>query len=249
MTTSRQNQEKLQYQQLEQSNGGVLLKNIFSIYAAHPWLSLLFVIFFALFTSSLFEVINCLFGKSSFSLPIIASITGLLVILLVSIFSIVWRLHYGSVKPKDITQKRVLITLVSAHKDDFKDSPSREVFDAIVYTNSRQPRQNLLDEVILIATEDASTQKTANELIEYIESFSRSASLKTVSVNDKYPDDIKKQLAVILKDVMLTHNANDIICDYTGGTKNMSIALYSLARQNFVTAVYLYAAMKKGSRP
>ena len=213
MTTSRQNQEKLQYQQLEQSNGGVLLKNIFGIYATHPWLSLLFVIFFALFTNSLFEVLNSLFGEASFPLLTIAIITAILTALLLFIFFIVRSLHYGSIKPKDIIEKKLLITLVSAHKSDFKESPSYEVYDALVYTGSRQPRQNLLNEIILIATEDDSTQKTATELSEYIETSGRTASIRTVSVVEKYPEDIKKQLAIILKEAMATYNANDIICD------------------------------------
>lgn len=248
MATSRQNQERLQYQQLEQSNGGILLKNIFGIYASHPWLSLLFVVIFALFTSSLFEILNSLFGQSSFPQSTIITIACFLLAFLVLVFLIVWQLHYGSVKPKDITQKRVLISLVSAHKTDFKDTPSYEVFDAVIYNNSRQPRQNLLDEVVLIATEDPTTQEIAGKLAEHIEASGRTATVQTVLVNDKYPDEIKKQLAVILKEVKVGHNANDIICDYTGGTKNMSVALYSLARENFVTAVYLYEAMKKNAR-
>lgn len=248
MSVSRRNQEKLQLQQQKQANGGVLLKNIFGIYASHPWLSVIFVILFALFTSALFEVMSSYFAESSFERGTIIGLGVIILLLLVLVFLVVWRLHYGAITPKTIAEKRVLVTLVSAFKDDVADTTSYQVLDAVLYSNSRQAQRNLLEEVVFIATEDPSSQAMAEKLVKYVEEGKRTGTVSTVAVNDKYPDEIKAQMSLTFSSVLRNYGAGSILADYTGGTKNMSIALHSLAQDNFVTSVYLYSAMDNRSK-
>jgi len=248
MSVSRRNQEKLQLQQQKQANGGVLLKNIFGIYASHPWLSILFVILFALFTSSLFEVISSFMTESSFERGMIIGLAVILLLLLVLVFLVVWRLHYGAITPKAIVEKKVLVTLVSAFKTDMTDTTAYQVLDAVLYGSSRQAQRNLLEEVVFIATEDASSQAIAEKLVKYVEEGKRIGTISTVAVNDKYPDEIKAQMSLTFSSVVRKYGAGSVLADYTGGTKNMSIALHSLAQDNFVTSVYLYNAMEDRSK-
>jgi hypothetical protein len=248
MSISKRNQEKLQLQQLEQANGGVLLKNIFGIYASHPWLSILFVIVFGLFTSSLYEIITSYFAESSYDRATICIIALVLAAILIVIFILVWVLHSGSVKQKDIVQKKVLITLASAYKKDIKETPSFGVLNALLYNSGGHSKQNQLQEVIIVCTEEKSTQEVAEKLADYVETLERKAKVMTVSVDDRYPKDIENQLSLILAEVMKDYSANDIVCDYTGGTKNMSVALYTLSRSKYISAVYLYDAMTDRSK-
>lgn len=248
MSLSRRNQEKLQLQQQKQANGGVLLKNIFGIYASHPWLSIIFVILFALFTSALFEVISSFLGTSSFAKDTILWISVILLLFLVLIFLVVWRLHFGAIKPKAIVEKKALITLVSAYKSEITETTAYQVIDAVLYSNSRQSKRNQLEEVVFIATEDASSQAMAEKLVRYVEAGDRIGTISTVAVNEKYPDDIKDQMSLIFSTVLHKYGASDVLADYTGGTKNMSIALHSLAQENFVNSVYLYSAMDDRSK-
>lgn len=248
MSVSRQNQEKLQLQQQQQANGGLLLKNIFGIYASHPWLSILFVIVFAIFTNSLFEVMSSIFGESSFPFFTLVILTLIQLLLLILIFLIIWRLHYGSIKPRPIHEKRILVTLVSSNKDKIEDTTSYAVLDAVLYNASGVANRNLLEEVVLVATEDQTSQALAKELCSYIEAGEKKATIKTISVNERYPADIKKQLQLVINEIMQQYNAGDILTDYTGGTKNMSIALHSLSLDNFISTVYLYDAMDKKNK-
>lgn len=248
MTNTRRNLERLQMQQLEQAHGGDVLKNIFGISSRHPILSLLFVVVFALITSSLYEMLNSFFAESSYQQPILYWQTGILFFSLFFIFGIVWLLHRGSISPKPITQKKLLVTIASAYKHDVAELASYGVYEALLYNPKGHSLQNSLEEVIIIATEDTSTQKIAKDFTHYVEKSERKASVKTVSVNDRTPKDIKKQLGLILSDAMKSYGAADIVCDYTGGTKNLSIALYELANDKFISQVYFTEAMMDGSK-
>lgn len=248
MTNTKRNQERLQMQQLEQAHGGDVLKNIFSISSRHPLLSSFFVIVFALFTSSLYELLNSFFATSSYQPEALYWQTGVLFSLLVVIFMAVLLLHRGGIRPSEITRKKLLITIASAHKHDITELASYGVYEALLYTPKGHPAQNSLEEVIVIATEDVSTQKIAKKFVEYIEKSGRLASVKTVSVNDRTPKDIKKQLGLILSKVTKSYRAADVVCDYTGGTKNLSIALYTLAADRFISQVYFTDAMLESSK-
>lgn len=248
MTNTKRNQERLQMQQLEQAHGGDVLKNIFSISSRHPLLSSFFVIVFALFTNSLYELLNSLFATSAYLPQTLYWQTGILFTLLIVIFVTVLLLHRGSVRPSEITRKKLLITIASAHKRDITELASYGVYEALLYTPKGHSTQNSLEEVIVIATEDASTQKIAKKFVQYIEKSGRSASVKTVSVNDRTPKDIKRQLALILSEVSKPYKTADIVCDYTGGTKNLSIALYQLAAERFISQVYFTDAMMDSSK-
>lgn len=248
MSVSRRNQEKLQLQQQKQANGGVLLKNIFGIYASHPWLSVIFVILFALFTSALFEVMSSFLAESPFERGVIIGLAAVILVLLVTVFLIVWVMHNGAITPKAIVEKKVLVTLVSAFKGDMTETTAYQVLDAVLYNNSRQAKRNLLEEVVFIATEDPTSQALAKKLTKYVKEGGRTGTISTVAVNDKYPDEIKAQMKLTFSSVLRKYGASSILADYTGGTKNMSIALHSLAQDNFVTSVYLYSAMDNRSK-
>lgn len=248
MTNTKRNQERLQMQQLEQAHGGDVLKNIFSISSRHPLLSLLFVIVFALFTNSLYELLNSLFATSPYQPQTLYWQTGILFALLVVIFVTVLLLHRGSVRPSAITRKKLLVTLASAHKQDIMDLASYGVYEALLYSPRGHSLQNSLEEVIIIATEDNTTQKIAKKFVKYVEKSGRLASVKTVSVNDRTPKDIKRQLALVLSEASKPYTTADIVCDYTGGTKNLSIALYQLAAERFISQVYFTDAMMDSSK-
>lgn len=242
MLPSRENQQKLQFQQQGQINGGTVLKNIFGIYARHPMLSLFFVTAYALFTSALFELLYEDRSLPSYRRAVCIAIFAFVTLL--ATYATVRMLQRRLVALKPIAEKKVLITLVSADKRRIADTASYQVIDAMLYTNSKQARRNYLEEVIFITTEDISTQTIAEELVQYVKDGGREGTVYTIAVNEKYPDEIARQMSFIFSSVLNKYKTIDVVADYTGGTKNMSIALYSLAVESSINYVYLYPAKK-----
>lgn len=241
----KHNRDLLESQQREFTKGGVLLKNLFSISVKHPMVSVLFALSFGALVNAIYDI---------FSYPLVddqASLNGILVRgALVTLFVFVCvllvlrlrSLHKNMFVYEPLDQKKVLITLVSKGKRDFKDTPSYATYETLLYTPNGQAGVNNLQKVILVTTELAEVTASANQLKTYIEISGREVEVYSIAINDRSLLEIQDQFKLLFQKVEGAYPAHDVIADYTGGTKDMSIALLKESEKRLVTPIYLKAA-------
>lgn len=244
MNPFKLNQEILEAQQRDFTRGGAILKNIFSISAQHPWLSSGFVLSFGLLTNALFDFAKYVTSTDSFELR------GLLLsLLLVALFVLVpclilvrvRRLHMDLIKSVPITQKKVLVT-VASRSNDFKDMPSYCTYESLIYTHTGHPSQNALQKVVIVASESPDVLTSAQSLKNHIEASGRAADIYGVTINNKLLSDIQAQLESMFNGLKATYSPHDMIADYTGGTKEMSVALFRASEKELILPIYLNSA-------
>jgi hypothetical protein len=243
MSNNNSNRLKTSYDLLEEqqqafSNGGELLRNIFSISIKHPFLSLIFVLSFGVLTNALFEFVALLTAKSDFNLTgLLIVIGGLILIQLLVYLRIKW-LHRDLFVPITVDQKKVLVTLVSP-RTNFKETPSYAIYEAILYNAGGHANVNSLQKVVLVTSESLEAQNAASHLKTHIEASGREAVIKGIAINNRSLLEIQKQIDLIFVELKNSYKPHEIVADYTGGTKDMSIGLLKTSEKELILPVYL----------
>jgi hypothetical protein len=236
------NLDLMQAQSRDFTRGGVLLKNIYGISAKHPALSVIFILSFGLLISSMYDLVTYVtvdvadFGVQAFILHVLL----VLLFTLIAAWTIVRlrALHKDLFVDTPLAQKKVLFTLASSRQTDFKATPSYNTYESLLY-NVGQAAPNALERVVLIASEAPESQTTAATLKAYIESSGRQAEVFGISIADKSLMEIQSQIATLFKRIEGSYAPHEIIADYTGGTKDMSIALLKESEKELVVPIYL----------
>ncbi len=241
----KHNRDLLESQQREFTKGGVLLKNVFSISARHPVISIIFALSFGAVINGLYDLLSYPVVEDEVSLEGALLRAGLVALFAVACVFLVLRvrsLHKNMFVYEPLERKHVLLTLVSKGKHSFKDTPSYATYETLLYTESGHANVNNLQKVILVTTELADVNESANNFKDYIENGGRDAEVYSIAINNRSLLEIQSQFKLLLDKIENTYSANDIIADYTGGTKDMSIALFKESEKRLITPVYLQAA-------
>lgn len=236
------NLDLMQAQSREFTRSGMLLRNVYSISSKHPLLSLVFVLSFGILVNALYDVTTYVTMDSTN----IESHELLLHVLIVFLFALLptWALarlhalHKNFFQDIPLTQKKVLLTLVSKDRSDFKDTPSYNTYEALLY-NAGHAAPNALQEIILITSEAPEVQATATSLKTYIEASGRVARICGIAINGKSLLEIQAQIATTIKSLKGSYAPHEILADYTGGTKDMSIALLKESEKELILPIYL----------
>lgn len=236
------NYDLLESQQQAFSKGGVVLKNIYSISAKHPILSLTFLLLFGLLINTLFKLIALFVARpgvqSDFTLSTLLIWIAILLLGMYGIYLRIRGLHKDLLVDTPVNQKKVLVTLVSP-RTDYKQTPSYAVYESILYSHDKYAAVNSLQEVVLITTENSETTATANNLKKHIEKSPRNAQIISISLKDQTLLDIQKQMELVINKLLRSFHPHEIVVDYTGGTKDMSIALLKASEGELILPIYL----------
>jgi hypothetical protein len=231
------NYDLLEEQKKDFSNNGELLRNIFGLSVKHPFLSLIFVLSFGVLTNALFELFSILAYQSQYNLAALGSIISVLVIIQIIIFFTIKQLHSDLFVPIPINQKKVLITLMSP-RSNFKETPSYGVYETLLYNPAGYAAINSLQKVIIITSESQESKNAADGLKTHIESSNRETIIKGIYINNRSLTDIQKQIELIFSELKKDHKPYEMIADYTGANKDMSIALLKVSEKELVLPVY-----------
>lgn len=241
------NHDALVHQQEEFTKSGLLLKNIFGISAQHPLLSLVFAVSFGIFTNASYDLTAYLAAGDIVARELSQHT------LLVALFGLipVWVVvrvraaHKGLFVDVPLEQKKVLVTLVSKHRATFEDTPSYNTYESLLYADDGQAAINALEKVVLVVTESQDVIETADAFKSYIEAAGRDAEIYGLSINDKSQREIQLQMEMMISKIKKVYKSEDIIADYTGGTKDMSVALLKASEKQFIVPVYLNKATEE----
>lgn len=242
MNKLKDNLDLIERQQQEFTNRGILLRNLFSVSASHPWLSLLFILSLGLLTNALYELSNYTVTSTIIEARMLTQL-----ILLVLLFSAIplWvyvriqSIHHDLFVPSPLSQKKVLVTTVSDNRSDFKKTPAYVVYKSLIYNDIGHATVSSLEKVVLIITESTQVKLTAEAFKTEIEKSGRSVEAFSITVNDKSMLEIKEQLDSLITKLTTHYKPYEIISDYTGGTKDISIALLKASEDELVTPIYL----------
>lgn len=235
----------LDTQRREYTRNGVLLRNIFSISAKHPAASTIFVVAFGVLTNALFELATLFLARSDYSLLRLSLLITGLVVLLAAIYGWIRWKHPDRFADLPLYQRKVLVTLVSPREDhDYKDIPSHAVINAMLYGKKGQAAPNALEKVVLVSSESADSKATTQALKKHLEDGGRTVEVYGISIEGKTITEIQRQLAVLLSSLFEDYKAADIVADYTGGNKEMSVALLKASEKELVLPIYLNEAKK-----
>ena len=245
MNKFKTNHDLLRLQQQDLIKGGAVLKSIFSVSAKHPLLSLLFVLFFGILTNALFELIHYIVTAPELDTDTIKLSTLLVVLfaaLLTWIFVRIRAMHPYVFKPTPLDQKRVLLTIMSKSRSDFKQTPAYNTYESLIYSPGGQSAPNALQKVILITSELPEVRTAALALKAHIETSGREAELFGITADGKSLLELQKQIEVLFVRLEGNYEPHEIIADYTGGTKEMSIALLKVSEKDMIDPIYLNEA-------
>jgi|GEM_PF-2433528 len=242
MSKFKENLDLIENQQREFTNKGVLLRNILSISTNHPWLSLLFILSFGLLTNALFELFKYLATTASLEMQVVTQLF-LLVLLFTSIpiwvYVRIRSIHKDLFTPTPLNQKKVLVTVVSNSRSDFKDIPAYNVYKSLIYNDGGHSAINSLEKVVLIVTEATQVKQIAETFKTEIEKSDRHVEVFNITITDKSVLEIKSQLESLFAKLAADYQPYEIISDYTGGTKDISIALLKASEDKLITPIYL----------
>lgn len=236
------NHDLLTAQQKEFTKGGALLRSVFSISARHPYLSIIFAIVFGVGVNAAYDAVSYPFVDDNFKRSVMRVYVGVVVACAVICTGVIlWlrKLHKDRFVDVPLDQKKLLVTLVSKGRADFKDTPSYNTFKSLIYGDTGQAARNALEKVVLVVTELPEVVDTGTELKSFIENGNREAELYGITINNKSLREIQKQMELMLTKIGNDYPAHEVIVDYTGGTKDMSIALLRASEKALILPVYL----------
>jgi hypothetical protein len=245
MSSFKTNHDLLEAQQQEFAKGGVLLRNIFSISVSHPLLSLSFVLSFGLMTSALYDLITSLTVDADPNIKNLIerlSLTAIFALILCWIYIRVKLMHKDLFTATPLSHKKVLVTLVSKGRTDFKDLTAYNVYESLLYTPKGYSAQNAIEEVVLLTSETSELSTATLSFKTHIEESGRKAETYSVNINNRSLLDIQKQIEQLFIKLGLSYKLHEIVADYTGGTKEMSIALLRICEDNLIVPIYLNEA-------
>lgn len=245
MNQFKTNHDLLEAQQRDFTKGGALVRNLFSISTRHPWLSLLFVLTFGLLTNALFELMHYATTTPDLEPAVLAQL-----VLLSLLFTAVpcWvcvrirSIHKDLFVPTPLNHKKVLVTIVSKDRSDFKQTPCYNTYESLLYTPTGHAAPNALQRVVLVVSESSDVLATATALKAHIEASGRTVEIFGITIGNKSLLEIQSQVEVLFTKLKANYKPHEIIADYTGGTKDMSIALLRVSEKELVVPIYLNAA-------
>lgn len=245
MSSFKTNHDLLEAQQRDFAKGGTVLRSVFSVSVQHPVLSLIFILFFGLLTNGLFEMMRYLVTTPDLNGSMLVQLS-LLVTLFMAVLVLIYvhmrAAHPYAFVPTPLDQKRALITIVSNNRSDFKQTPSYNTYESLLYNTAGHAAPNALQKVVLITSEAPEVQATAAALKAHIEASGRAVEVFGITVGGKSLLEIQKQIEILFVKLRADYGAHEIIADYTGGTKDMGIALLRVSEKALVVPVYLNAA-------
>ena len=243
MSRFKINQDLLKRQQREFTKGGVVLRNVFSISTRHPWLSLIFVLAFGLLTNALFELVSyATTTTENFDgriLLVLALWVAVFTLLPCLVYLRIRALHKDLLVDTPLSQKKLLVSLVSKGRSDFKETPTYNTYEALLYNTNGHATANALEKVVLVVSESPETLTAANGLKAHIEAGGRTAEIYGITIENKSLLEIQAQVETLFSKFTPTYAPHEIVADYTGGTKDMSIALLKVSEKELVLPIYL----------
>lgn len=245
MSDFKTNHDLLERQQREFAKSGAVLRSVLSVSVQHPALSLIFILSFGLLTNALFELASYVATNTApdwRTTTQLLLLVGLFAVIPILMYTYVRRTHAHAFVPTLLDQKKVLITIVSNNRSDFKQTPAYTTYRSLLYNPAGHAAPNALQKVILVTSEAPEVQATAAALKNHIEAGSRTADIYNIAVGGKSLLEIQKQLEVLFSKLRADYRPHEVIADYTGGTKDMSIALLRASEKELVVPVYLNSA-------
>ncbi|HSE61135.1 MAG TPA: hypothetical protein VLA88_02475 [Candidatus Saccharimonadales bacterium] len=238
------NRDLLAAQQKEFTRGGMILKNIFGISAKHPILSLVFALSFGILVNASYDLAAAPLSEGFEAASLVPqTLLALLFALICTLVVVRLRaLHKDLFVETPLNQKKLLITPVSKRGAGFRDTPAYNTLQSLLYDAGGQAAPNALEKVVLVVTESAEVTSVATDLKAFIEAGGRQVELYGISINDKSVMDIQAQVAQMINKMRANYAPHEIIVDYTGGTKDMSIALLRVSEKELITPIYLNSA-------
>ena len=232
----------LNRQHYEYAKGGLLFKNLINISVHHPWLSVIFIFTFGLLANMIARLANMLVSDQEQGYSLIG-VSLLLVVYLLIMMGIILCLRHKYIdffKKLPLSRRKALITLVSPREvGDYKQTPTFKVVNALLYSDDSRVSLNALERIALIATESAHAKATAEDLQQHIQSEQRRVEIYIINVAGYSLIEIQKQLENLIIKLKTQFQPYEIIADYTGGTKPMSIALVKACEENLILPIYL----------
>lgn len=241
----KHNRDLLEAQQRDFAKNGSLLKKLFSVSVEHPLLSVIFALSFGALVNALYDLASYPLTNDQPSQEGMLVRGGLVLLFSLVCWWMVVRLK--ALNPSmfvdtPLSEKKLLVTLVSKGKRSYKDAPAYVTYESLLYTDGGHANINSLQKVVLVTTELPEVTATANQLKQHIEASGRQAEIYSISINDRSLMEIQDQFKLLFKKYEAEHPANELLADYTGGTKDMSVALLRESEKRLVTPVYLKSA-------
>lgn len=245
MNSFKLDQDLLEQQYHEFTKGGRLLRTIFSISSRHPLASAIFILGFGLFTSGLYQFLEYWYVEphpKSAQLQHLGILCLVFVIVMAGIYVYIRLLHRDILGKQTLKEKKVLVSLMSDARSDFKTTPAYAVYEALLYNPSGHAQINLLEKVIVVVSESPKCILMGEKFCKYIEDSGRRAEMFRITIEEKSIVSIQTQLKDLFTNVLTTFKPSEVVSDYTGGTKDMSIALLKTSESELILALYLASA-------
>lgn len=241
----KRNHDLLESQQRDFAKSGSLLKKLFSVSVDHPVLSIVFTLSFGALVNALYDLASYPLVSDQISQEGIMVRGGLAVFFSLLCWWSVVRLK--ALNPSvfvdtPMSEKKLLVALVSKGKRNYKDAPAYVTYESLLYTDNGHAGINSLQKVVLVTTELSEVTAAANQLKSHIEASGRKAEIYNIVIDGRSLMEIQDQFKLLFKKYETEYLPREIIADYTGGTKDMSVALLRESEKRLVTPVYLNAA-------
>lgn len=241
----KENREFIENQKKFFTNPSDLIRDLLNISKKYPLPSLIFVSVFGILTNGIYSIIALLLPSSNEMRKdtwVLVLINVVLLTILTVIFLVIKWKYKNLYRNIPISQKKVLVTNASIHTEGYLKTASWSFFQAMLYRSDKIAKKNQLEKVCIISTEDKRVSNIAQELKDAIKKQGRSAQILRVKISGtKHTvDDIKDQINKHFTQSILKNNKNyEVITDYTGGTKELGVALYLVCLDHFVLPAYL----------
>jgi hypothetical protein len=245
--TNKQKSIKINYEFIEKQRNafsapGGVFRELLNVSLKNPVLSLLFILLFQIFSNSSYSLINSLIENSSVSRDLGVSFILLLLMILIILF--LWTKSRDLYKKVPLNLKKVVISIVSVNKtpDGFTKITSYSFIEALLYGNNMVARGNSLEKIYLIASQDPNVKKNAKQLKKFFDSpGEREVHISPITMNEfkGNVNALKLQIDQLLEGILKDYSPADIVADFTGGTKELSTALYLSCAEKFILPAYL----------
>jgi hypothetical protein len=96
--------------------------------------------------------------------------------------------------------------------------------------------------VVLLTSETSELSSATSAFKTHIEASGRKAETYSIIINNRSLIDIQKQIEQLFIKLRASYQPHEIVADYTGGTKEMSIALLRVSEEELVVPIYLNEA-------